>query len=297
MSGLFELLVHPGLDEPVLVLGLDSWIDAGLGALTALDRMTTTDAAADGGDGAEERVVARFDTDLLVDHQSRRPTMLLDDGLLEKMTWPTIRLLAATDTDGADFLVLRGAEPDHLWKAFAEDVTTLALELGTRMVVSLGAYPAAVPHTRGSRVVATASSEALLRPFASVPGRLEVPAGVAAAVQLRCAEAGIPAVGLWAQVPHYAANAAYPAASVALLSAFEQLTALRVDRGALDESAGRTRDHIDKLVANSREHSELVAQLEQTWDSSLTAQSLPSGDDLAAEVERFLRGETGGDPD
>ncbi|MDY7100960.1 MAG: PAC2 family protein [Actinomycetota bacterium] len=283
MSSLFELLVHPGLDEPVLVLGLEGWIDAGLGGATAIDRMTDT---------TEEREIATFDTDLLVDHQSRRPTMTLQDGVLEELTWPEITLVAASDAEGTDYLVLTGSEPDHRWSAFAGDVTALALELGVRLVVSLGAYPAAVPHTRPARVVATASSQDLVRPFGSVAGRLEVPAGIAAAVQLRCAEAGIPAVGLWAQVPHYAANGAYPAASSALLAAFEQLTDLRVDRESLDESAARTRAHLDKLVANSREHLDLVAQLEQAYDASVTDQAIPSGDDLAAEVERFLRGET-----
>ena len=46
---------------------------------------------------------------------------------------------------------------------------------------------------------------------------VDVPAGMAAALEQTVHERGIPAVGIWAQVPHYVASMSYPAASVALL--------------------------------------------------------------------------------
>src|SRR4029453_11027347 len=103
-------------------------------------------------DKGETVPVASFDADPHLDHRARRPAMLLQDGVLASLTWPAIELRAASDAAGNDLLLLVGAEPDHQWRAFTRAIVELALELDTRMVVGLGAYPAPVPHTRPARL-------------------------------------------------------------------------------------------------------------------------------------------------
>jgi predicted ATP-grasp superfamily ATP-dependent carboligase len=165
-------------------------------------------------------------------------------------------------------------------------VVGLALELGAQLVVGLGAYPAAVPHTRASQLSATASTPELARAVGFVPGTIDVPGGVHAAIEREAAAAGLPAIGLWAQVPHYAAGLPYPAASIALIDGLRQVAGLDFGTGNLAEEAAATRARLDALIANSDEHQALVRQLEVQADER---QELPSGDELAAEVERFLR--------
>lgn len=279
---LFELIERPDLDSPVLVLALDGWIDAGLGAAQALAAIV---------DNTEMATVATFDADVLLDHRARRPTMHLVDGVNVGLTWPSIELRVATDQDGNEALFLLGAEPDHNWRAFARAVGDLALEFGSRMLVGLGAYPAPVPHTRPTKLVATATTEDLAELVGFVHGHVDVPAGVHAAIERRCADLGLPAVGLWAQVPHYAAAMPYPSASVVLLDGLRRIADLRFAAGSLEDEVGSTRERLDSLIANSDEHIEMVRQLEQHVDTLEAAedQGIPSGDELAAEVERFLR--------
>ena len=117
MSPLFELLERPELESPVLVLGLDGWIDAGLAAATALGTVL---------EDLETATVATFDTDVLLDHRSRRPVMHLEDGVATGLTWPTLELRAGADRFGNDLLFLTGAEPDHQWRAFSRVVVDLA---------------------------------------------------------------------------------------------------------------------------------------------------------------------------
>jgi len=110
--------------------------------------------------------------------------------------------------------VLVGAEPDFEWLAFAEAVVELALELDCRSAVTLGAYPAPVPHTRDAKLAITTSSPDLsdhMRGY--VRGTLDVPAGIHAVLDQVLNSNGIPTFGLWAQVPHYVASMPYPAAS------------------------------------------------------------------------------------
>lgn len=285
MSELFDLRSTPELDSPVLIVALEGWIDAGFGGATALASIVSQ---------VEVATIAEFDADYLLDHRARRPTMRLEDGVNVGLTWPSIELQALTDLDGNDALLLVGYEPDHAWRAFSTAVTTLALELGVRLVTGLGAYPAPVPHTRPTSIVSTATSTDLARQVGSLPGRIDVPAGVLAAIERTCADHGLPAVGLWAQVPHYAAAMPYPAAAAALVLGLQRVTGLHFDAAELTREAQATNARLDELVQGSAEHVELVHQLERQVDA-LDADDLSqvSGDELAAELERFLRDQGG----
>ena len=281
MSALFELHERPDLESPVLVIALDGWIDAGYGAATALRTVR---------EHHEFVTVATFDTDNLLDHRSRRPTMDLVDGINTGLTWPTIELCAGVDHRGKDVLLLVGAEPDHTWRAFSNAAVDLALEFGVRLVTGLGAYPAPVPHTRPTRIVSTATTRELADVVGFIPGRVEVPAGVAAAIEMRATEVGLPAVGLWAQVPHYASAMPYPAAAAALIDGLDRVADIRFGTGDLIDEAAKTRTRLDELVSGSPEHLDLVRQLEEQVDTIDAGEiSEMSGDELAAEFEKFLR--------
>ncbi len=282
MSELFELVARPELDAPVLVVVLDGWIDAGLGAGAAIETISTN---------APLELLATFDTDALLDHRARRPTMHLEDGIQTGLTWPTIELRGGADPEGHDVLFLIGAEPDHSWHAFSQAVVDLAVEFGTRMVIGLGAYPAPVPHTRPTRVVPTTASAELARQVGIISGRIDVPAGVQAAIEEVATQQGLPSVGLWAQVPHYASAMPYPAAGLALIEALAATGGVSFPIGNLADEATATRSRLDSLIADSEEHQLLVHKLEGQVDAQaeVDGQPLPSGEELAAELERFLR--------
>ncbi|HSL59707.1 MAG TPA: PAC2 family protein [Acidimicrobiales bacterium] len=284
---LYEFHERPDLESPVLVLALDGWIDAGgaaaLAAATVLESGETTP-------------VVTFDADVLLDHRARRPIMHIEAGLNTGLSWPSIEIVALSDPSGADVLVLRGAEPDHQWRAFADAVVALALELGVGLVVGLGAYPAPVPHTRPSRLASTATDRALADRVGFLRSTIDVPAGVHGAIEERCAAVGLPAVGIWAQVPHYASGMAYPAAAMALIEKLNDLGNLALPAGDLAEESATVRARLDALVTESAEHVELLRQLEANADSlgaddvgGVGPDELPSGDELAGEIERFLR--------
>ena len=282
MSPLFEFDQRPDLESPLLVVVLDGWIDAGLGAGTAIETISAATST---------ELVASFDTDALLDHRARRPTMHLADGVMTGLSWPTIELRAGADPAGNDVLFLLGAEPDHSWRAFSKAVVDLALEFGTRMVVGLGAYPAPVPHTRPTRVVPTTASLDLARQIGPITGHVDVPAGVQAAIEDLAGEHGLPAIGLWAQVPHYASAMPYPAAGAALIESLNEVAGLHFGTGNLADDAVAARGRLDSLIADSDEHQQLVRQLEEQVDALADADGrpLPSGEELAAELERFLR--------
>lgn len=289
---LYRLVEEPTLTDPVLVVGLDGWVDAGYGAAASMAQLLAA---------TDTTLIATFDVDVLVDHRSRRPVMHLAEGVNTGLTWPSIELRHSRDLDGRDILVLTGAEPDVRWRAFTADVVGLALRFGVRLAVGFGAYPAPVPHSRPVRLATTATDAELAERAGDVRSSIDVPAGVGAAIEERCAEMGLSAVGLWAQVPHYAAGMPYPEASATLVEGLGRVAGLRLDASELHEAARLHRDRLDDLVATNIEHTRMVRALETAYDAerddqSNTAFTPAAGEELAAEVERFLRDlESGGD--
>lgn len=283
---LYELIERPDLDEPLLVLALEGWIDAGLAASGAAEVLC---------DKLDTVTVARFSTDDLIDYRARRPIAHLADGVLRGLTWPEIELRAATDGEGNEMLLLVGAEPDRLWHRFTDEVVTLALDFGARMCVGLGAYPFAAPHTRSPRVACTASTPRLAE-GTFLRASLDFPGGIQAAIEQGCDERGIPATGLWAQIPHYVpTNMPFPAGSLALIESLSMLGNLALPLGELTAQAAATRSRLDELIAQNPEHETMLHQLEAAWEQSEPADTpigisdLPSGDELVAELEEFLR--------
>jgi predicted ATP-grasp superfamily ATP-dependent carboligase len=280
-------LADPELNEPVLVISLEGWIDAGLGASTAISTMLST---------ISTEVLATFDTEYFIDQRARRPMARIVNGITTELTWPEIQLRYGRDGDGADILFLVGPEPDFHWSDFIDVVTDAAGRFDVRLVVGLGAFPAPTPHTRPVRVIGTApeASAHLLPLIGTVTGELEVPAGISSALELGFAEVDMDIVTLWARVPHYVASMPYPQASAALIDGLARIGGLTLDASHLRASADEARQRVDDLVTNNPEHSSMVEQLEEAADETegtSLGEELPSGDELAAELERFLRGE------
>lgn len=290
MAGLYRMQTDRDLDSPVLVLGMEGWIDAGLGGGGAMGYLL---------DAIPTEVMATFDGDQLLDLRSRRPAVRITDGVLSGLTWPEIELRVGQDPAGRDVLILTGPEPDMQWRAFVSAVVSLATDLGTRLVVGVGAFPAPVPHTRPVRLAAVATNSELAEKVGFMPGSLEVPAGIHAALQEGFGEAGIPAVGMWARVPHYVATMPYPAASAALVECLATVAGLDLDATDLHDAAALARSRIDDIIAASEEHAQMVHQLEASAEAAeaeanvapINLSELPTGDELADELERFLRGE------
>lgn len=286
----YELHDRPALDAPVAIVVLEGWIDAGQAAATAVQTILAE---------LDTYPIATYDADQLLDHRARRPVMHLVDGVNTGLSWPGIELRGGTDLDGNDLLLLVGAEPDHAWRAFVDETLDLLEAFGTRMLTGFGAYPATVPHTRPVVLSVTSSNESLAISSGLLRGSLDVPAGAQAAVEYFAGERDLPALGLWAQVPHYvsAEPTPYPAAALALLEHANRVTGLRLPTGDLAHAAARTRNRIDTAMASNADHVQMLRMLEERHDQfvaqanqdDLPAGPLPTADELADEVERFLR--------
>ncbi len=262
------------LGASILVAAFDTWVDAGVAATTAAEHLA--------GDGP---VVVSFDPDALFDYRARRPTLEIVDGRLARLTWPSLTIRRARLGDH-ELLVFSGAEPDYRWRALTRAVLELVEALGVREWISLGAIPAAVPHTRPVPILGTASRPNLLRGGVEPgpEGTLRVPSAAISVLEHAVAAAGVPALGYFAQIPHYVSGP-YPAAAAELLRAVGRHLGVPAPLGDLDEQARQLRTRLDTAAAVDDATRSYVERLEAMVDEA----RLPSGEDLISEIERFLR--------
>jgi hypothetical protein len=276
----------PSLNAPVMVVMMTGWIDASGAAAAAMTTVQEEWAV---------RPLATFDGDTFIDYRARRPTMELREGVNVRLVWSDIELHVGQDAEGHDVLTLSGPEPDSQWRKFADVASTLAVQLGVQQMVALGAYPFATPHTRDPRLSSSSPSADVVANVPYLKNSVDVPAGMGAVLEHAFIEKGMPALGIWAQVPHYVSAMSYPAATLALLTGLHDVAGLVVDAAAIRQETIIQRQRLDQLVASNDEHRSMVNQLEELYDQAqqqtdlLGTGGIPTGEELAAEFERFLR--------
>lgn len=271
---LYDLREHEKLEQPLMIVALDAWVDAG-GAATAAARLVADDA----------EILADIDADSLYDYRARRPTLRINDGRLVELEWPELTVVRRR-IGQRDVLVLTGPEPDYRWRELASELVRLAHEVDVDEWMSLGAIPAAVPHTRPVPVLGIESQEGLLRGDipAGPTGLMQVPAAAVSVIDMAVAESGIPTLGYFAQVPHYVSGE-YPAAAVALVRALERHLDEELSTTVLEFESRSIRTRLDAASAADDSTSKYIGRLEEMVDEA----RLPSGDELIGEIERFLR--------
>ncbi len=275
---LFEVVREPeDVTAPALVVSFEDWVDAGAAGTTAARHV---------GGGGE--VVARFDVDALYDYRSHRPVLDIVDGVPSRLGWPELNLTRRRLPE-RDVFVLTGPEPDYRWQELAGDVYELALRFGIIQHVSLGAIPAAVPHTAPTPVMMTASAEELLQGGRPNEGLLRVPAAAVSVVEWTMAQNGMPAVGFWAQIPHYATP--YAAGAIALVRRVEDHLSVTIGAGELEQQVVAQRAALEQIFAQNPEAREHLGRLEGLIGET----EVPPAENIAAEVEKFLRNQGRGD--
>jgi predicted ATP-grasp superfamily ATP-dependent carboligase len=285
---------------PVLLHTLTGFVDAGQAGRLAAEHLLET---------FEHRPLATFDIDTLLDYRSRRPPMVFESDHWVSYDEPSLLLHEVTDGAGTPFLLLAGAEPDVQWERFIAAVRDLVRQLGVRLTVGVHGIPMGVPHTRPTNVTGHATKPALVAGREPWIGTVQVPGSVINLLEYRLGQAGHDAMGFAVHVPHYLAQAEYPAAAAALLDNVAAVTELVLPTTALHTAAEATRTELDEQVAASPEVAGVVTALEQQYDAFLATRSesgsggdllagrggFPTADELGAELERFLADHAKGD--
>lgn len=278
---------HPPLRRPILLLAFEGLFDAAEAATDALawirDRTTATE-------------IAEIDPEEYFNFQEARPVVRKDGQGGRTLTWPTTKVFACETEDVRDLVIMTGVEPHLRWRSFSDQIVEVARRSGAEMVITVGAMVSMVPHSRPLSVTGSAADAELAERLSLDRPSYQGPTGVVGVINQRLHEAGLPVISLRVAVPHYVPSAPNPKATRALLRRIQQTTRVVTNYEELDPAASEWVHRMDAAVASEDESADYVTRLENQVDS--TESLLPSGDDLAAELEAFLRDRSGdADPD
>ncbi len=271
----------PPLRDPVVVVAFRGWNDAASAASTAIATIA---------DQRDAQPIGSVDPEEFYDFQVTRPIIDLT-GPEHTLTWPEVEITAARCPDAAhDLVLVVGGEPSMRWPTFCRLLLDGVESLGARRFVTLGALLADVPHTREVTLTVMTTQDGLVEGLDTRPPGYRGPTGIVGVLHLLAAERGLEAVSLWAPTSHYAAGVVNHKAELALLDGVCSVTGVCVDTTEVRSHAREFEDQVDQVVAADPRLQQLVEQLERAADDDhFDDDDLPSGDELVAELERFLR--------
>jgi proteasome assembly chaperone (PAC2) family protein len=269
----------PELNDPVLIAAFEGWNDAADAATDAIEHLE---------DVWDAEPVAELDPEEYYDFQVNRPQVSMNEDGTREITWPATRISVVRGVvPTRDIVLVRGVEPSMRWRSYCAELLGLTDELGVELVVTLGALLADTPHTRPVPVSGTVTDPRLARTMDLETSRYEGPTGIVGVLQAACAGVGVPAVSVWAAVPHYVAQPPCPKATLALLRKVEDLFDLTIPLGDLPDEARAWERGVDELASEDEEIADYVRTLEEARDTAELPEA--SGEAIAQEFERYLR--------
>ncbi len=276
-------------DSPVLIHAFTGYVDAGGAVRMMINHILET---------CEHHLIATFDVDEVMDFRARRPILSYSVDHFTGVDIPAIQLHEVIDDEGTRFLLLAGPEPDYQWMRFIKAVTHLGKTLNVRLAVATSGIPWPAPHTRTIGITVHGSDPSLVQGFRSQVGDVEVPGHMGAMLEFHLAQAGFDSMGITAQVPHYLAQFQYPQSAQTLLNSLSMITGLALAADGLDDLAEKATSEIEEQLEGNDEFTTVVAALEHQYDQVHSAdneatfaepENVPTGDELAAQFESFLR--------
>ena len=271
------------LNSPVMLAAFRGWNDAGEAATFAaahLARVWST------------QLVASIYPEDFYDFQAVRPQVQLVDGLSREISWPSNEFSATRLVGGPhDVIILVGTEPNLRWRRFSQLVTSVAQEHHAHLVITLGALLADVPHSRPTPITGTADNDELVADLDLQRSHYEGPTGIVGVVHDALSETEIRSASLWAAVPHYLAVSPNPKAALALVNRATSLVGAPAEIDELQRASEVYESRVSEMVSQDEDVSAYVKMLEQRTDqpAEMGEGPIPSGEALAAELERFLQ--------
>jgi proteasome assembly chaperone (PAC2) family protein len=281
-----EIHQIPLLREPIMIMAFSGWNDAAEAASGAVEHLLS--GWRDKNDDVLPELIADVESEDFYDFQVNRPVVSIDESEIRSITWPSTQVFGmAIPSMSRDLVIVTGVEPSMKWKSFTSDILDLADDLEVSLIVSLGSLLADVPHTRPITVTGTGAHPSIANRLGVSVSKYEGPTGILGIIQDGCMRRGIDAISLWAAVPHYAANAPSPKATLALINTLEEFLNIKIPLSDLPDRADAWEKEVNDLAAEDSEIAEYVKALEESKDAA----ELPdiSGDTIAKEFERYLR--------
>ena len=288
----------PELRNPLFVLAFEGWNDAAQSATIAAKFLVSR---------YEGKRFAWFESDDFFQFSEQRPQVRLDIDGDRQITWPENEFYYCQHPDlSRDLVVCTGVEPQLKWKSFGRDVAELAKRCGVELVVTMGGLLAGNSHEDPLELVCLAT-ESRLSELAELPvTKYEGPTGIVGVIHTQMQNEHVPAVSLWVNIPQNIASLPNPKGALSLLDRLGAVSEIKMDLTELEDSAVRFDSEVEEAIKKEPGISRFLSQMgtaggmgedeedeEEFQEEDISGEDLPSGEELADEIESFFRRRNG----
>lgn len=268
-----------------MLIAFGGWSDAGEASTGVINHLLSSFESSGISSG---ELIAEINSEDYYDYQVNRPLILINDSMVRSLTWPGVQVFALPFPQGdRDIILVRGVEPSMRWRAFADELLDFADDCEVSTVISIGSMLADTPHSRAIPVSGTGAHPDIAAKLGVEISRYEGPTGILAVIGDGCVRREIDALALWAAIPHYANGSPSPKATLALVNALEDFLSISLPLASLPREASEWEEAVNQMVSEDSDIEEYIKTLEESKDQSDI--SGENGEELAREVERFLR--------
>jgi predicted ATP-grasp superfamily ATP-dependent carboligase len=281
-----EIFTIPHLRRPTMIVAFSGWSDAGEAATGALTHLLENLDQSE--DPQEAILIAEYDAEDFYDFQVNRPMISVDESMVRSINWPSTQVYGIhTSHLDHDYVLVLGVEPSMKWRTFTALLLDLAEDLEVDLVITLGAMLADAPHTRPISVSGSGGHPDIAARLGVEISKYEGPTGILGIIGDGAVKREIDTVSLWAGLPHYASNSPSPKATLALINAVEDFLEISLPLADLVHQSQEWENEVSEMALEDTEVSEYVKALEESKDAAEFKDV--SGDEIARELERFLR--------
>lgn len=246
--------VRPILGEPTLLLAFEGWNDACESATSALRFVS---------DFLRGVPLADIDPDDYYDFTVLRPEVEYRSGRSGPIVWPTNEFRYGVTDEGLELITGLGIEPHMRWRGYCDAVVELAVDMGVRRCLILGAYLADVIYSQPVVVSGFSSDLELLERFEIEPTSYDGATGIVGVLTNALQEEGVEVLALWAGLPHYISATPNPRGAYALLRKVSRYLEIPFDLDEIKQDSLRFEEEISKIVASDDELTEYVKELKR----------------------------------
>lgn len=211
-----------------------------------------------------------------------RPHVRIEDGLVLEVAEPTAQFYCHPEQN---LLFFEGREPNLRWNDFADCVFRVADEFDVRRIYFVGSVAGTVPHTREPRLYSSVSRASLV-PVVKRHGLLlsqyEGPGSFITYLTVLAGRRDLDLVTLVAEIPAYVQGRNFKGID-AVVRRLSAMAAITGDFSDIAEAAVKFEHHINTMVKERADLTDLVRRMEEEYDQQ---QHAGAEEDLKAWLER-----------
>jgi proteasome assembly chaperone (PAC2) family protein len=286
---------RPKLRSPYVLCGLDGSLNAGNVSIGGIQYLIKHFKAAK----FAEITTSRYHVYHVAGSENLRPVFKMDEGLIVETHFPNDHFFYATNPASEhDLVFFLGTEPNLNWEEYADNVVTLAGDLGSSRLYAFGAILDRSPYGREPRITCTCTSARVREEMAKYRVSFSSREGVATVNQMllyACQKKGLDGVGMTARAPYYPEfNLAIeysPRSIKAVLVRLNDLTHLGVNFDELDDAIGQIQGKLDSFRQQNPQFNSYMDELEKGYVEMAYQETLDMSPNEGVRLaEEFLRG-------